>query len=234
MDQLVQLPPDALSAGQKYETINLLAAITRFALPSNAFLGSLERELESAFSQTSFISLSDVSPWLAQHGVTLQSLYNQATALANGDPEPLRQALQSGNDAQQLQLLAINDASKLIEMEDAGEERLTPRPLWSKPEGCLLLRYGYNTAMPFAYYAASLPGDSRRPVKIDWQSVVTAGVSGAFAILPPKAPVDLDRVSNSLHILTRALDTAHQAHADILDALSQSAPAAPVLAPQAV
>ena len=231
IDQFVSLPPDVLTGSQKFEIVNLLGTVARTALPG-AFPGSgVERDLEARFSGVQAIGLPDATAWLSQIGVKLQPLDDQVAALStNGDAETLHLALQAGNNAQSLQLLAINDASKLIEMEDAAEATLTRRALCSRPQPCLLLRLGYNTESDIAYYAASLPGDSRRPIRITWPSIVTAGISAAVAILPPPKPVDLPRAAASLHIMNQALAaadaahaTAHAAHADILDALGQTA-----------
>lgn len=228
-DQFVSLPPELLAGSQKFEIINILGTIARFALPGASTGNATERDLEGRFSGVPAIGMPDALGWLSQAGVKLQPLDAQLAALNSGDAEPLRQALQAGNDTQQLQLLAINDASKLIEMEDTGEASLTPRPLWSKPESCLLLRMGYNTSMAFGYYAASLPGDSRRPVKIDWQSVVTAGISGAVAILPPAKTVEVDSFANELHIIEQALLAANAAYTALQAKLGQQpAPAAPL------
>lgn len=228
-DQFVSLPPELLAGSQKFEIINILGTIARFALPGASTGNATERDLEGRFSGVPAIGMPDALGWLSQAGVKLQPLDAQLAALNSGDPEPLRQTLQAGNDTQQLQLLAINDASKLVEMEDAGEDSLTPRPLWSKPESCILLRLGYNMAMPFAYYAASLPGDSRRPAKIDWQSVVTAGISGAVAILPPAKTVEVDSFTEDLHIMEQALVAAAAAYSNIRAKFGQQpAPATPL------
>jgi hypothetical protein len=222
-NQFVSLPPDVLAGSQKFDVINLLATVARASLPG-AFPGnSTERDLETRFSGVSTIGLPDAVSWLAQIGVKMQPLDDQVTAITNGQPEPLHQALQQGNDTQCLQLLAVNDSSKLVEVEDTAEMQLTSRPMAKDPNPCLLLRLGYNTESGYAYYAASLPGDSRRPIKITWDSVVVAGISAAVAILPPPKPVDLERAAASLHIMNQALTTAASAHADILDALGQPA-----------
>jgi len=223
-DRLVSLPSDVFDGSQKFEIIHLLGAVARAAVPVAAAGIIAERDLEARFSGMSTIGLPDATGWLTEHSIKVQPLDSQVTSLLNGDPEQLHQVLQAGNDAQCVQLLAINDASKLVEMQDNGEDQLTPHAMWSKPDPCMLLRVGYSVDQDYAYYAASLEGDSRRYIKITWASVVAAGVAGAIAIMPPAKPVDLDRVNNSLTILTQALATAHQAHADILDALGQSAP----------
>lgn len=233
-DRLVSLPSDVFDGSQKFEIIQLLVAVARAAVPGAAAGLIAERDLEARFSGVSSIGLPDAAGWLAEHSIKVQSLDGQVTSLLNGDPEQLHQVLQAGNDAQCVQLLAVNDASKLVEMQDNGEDQLTPHAMWTKQEPCLLLRVGYSVDQDYAYYAASLPGDSRRYIKITWASVVAAGVSGAVAIMPPAKPVDLDRVNSSLTILTQALATARLAHADILDALGQPAPAAPAVAEQAV
>lgn len=217
-DQFVSLPPDVLNAGQKFEAANLLASVARFALPG-AFPGNtIERDLDARFATMSSVGLSDATAWLSQVGVKLQSLDDQVAALqTNNDAEPLHQELQAGNNAQSLQLLAINDASKLVEMQEDG----TSHPLCSRPQPSLLLRIGYNTESEIAYYAASLPGDSRRAVNLTWQSVVAAGIAAAVAILPPVKPVDMDRVAAGLHIINQAFTAIAKAHADILDAIGQ-------------
>lgn len=221
-DQFVSLPPDVLNAGQKFEAVNLLAAIARFALPGSFSGNTVERDLDARFSTLSAIGLPDATAWLSQIGVKLQPLDAQVAALqTNNDAEPLHQALQAGNNAQSLQLLAINDASKLVEIQEDGSSH----PLCSRPQPSLLLRIGYNTQSEIAYYAASLPGDSHRAVNLTWQSVVAAGMSAAVAILPPAKPVDMDRVAAGLHIINQAFTAIAQAHADILDAIGQSSQA---------
>lgn len=221
-DQFVQLPSEILAAGsQKFEIINLLGALARFALPGAYAGNTAERDLETRFSGLPTIGLPDAAGWLAGAGVKLQSLDSQIAAITAGDIEPLLQALQEGNDGQGVQLLAVNDSSKLIEMEDTGEEQLTPRPMSRTPDPCLLLRLGYNVQNGYAYYAASLPGDSRRPVKIPWGSVVAAGVNAAVAILPPAKTVEAGPLREALHIMEQALSTARAAHATIMAAVDQ-------------
>lgn len=231
MDQFV-LPPEVFdAASQKFAALDLLATIGRFARPGAWPPNQLERDLEIRFAGSRQVSFADSATWISETGLKMQSLSSQISS----DGELLRLALQQLNDAGALQLLEVLDASKLIELENTGEMQLTPRSMTRSAEHCLLLRLGYSAENGYAYYAASFPGDSRRPIKIVWGSVVAAGVSGAMAILPPARPVDLDRVTSSLHIMTQALATAHQAHADILDALGQPALVAPAqLAEQAV
>jgi hypothetical protein len=239
-DQFVSLPGDVLGASQKYDTSNLLATVTRFAAGNNAAsLGNtLERDVDLRFSSLQSISFSDATSYFAAIGLKTQALDSAIADLANGEPETLHQALQQGNNAGQLQLLAVNDASRLVELDEAGEAH----PLWSKVEGCLLLRLGYNTdAQPgYGYYAASLPGDSRRQIKITWQSLIDAGVSAAIAILPAAKPIDLDRVANAKHIIDQARITIANALTDLLDALglptpdANQQPAAASVAEQAV
>ncbi len=124
--------------------------------------------------------------------------------------------IQTGNS---LQLLALQDASKLAELLDDGSSR----PLWSRAEACLLLRFGFSSDQPYAYYSASLPGDGRRPIKLTWPSVVAAGITAALAVLPPTKPLDLESVANAMHIMEQALQAASQAHAHIQDLLAQQA-----------
>lgn len=233
-DQLVSLPGDAFATGQKYEIVNLLATIARFALPGTFPGSNLERDLEIRFSRMQSISLPDATAWLTEIGVKLSPLDDQIAAMASGDTEQIHQALQTGNNSQQLQLLAVNDSSKLVEVEDTGEMQPTTCLMSLRPDPCLLLRLGYNTANGYAYYAASLAGDSRRPIKITWDSVLAAGVNAGVAILPPAKPLDLDRVQNNLHIMGQAATAFAAAHADLVDLFGQSAPAPQVVTEQAV
>lgn len=234
-DQLVQLPQDILAGSQKFEIINILGSIARYTVPGAYAGNTAERDLEIRFSNLPTIGLSDAAGWLSGIGAKLQPLDDQIATLSSGDPEPLHQALQAGNDAQCVQLLAINDASKLIEMEEAGEDQLSPHPMWSKSDPCLLLRLGYSKDQDYAVYAASLPGDSRRYIKITWQSVVTAGINAALAVLPPPKPVDMDHLTALVDAQTEDLARIHQRHADILEAIGRlPGTSAQTITPQAV
>lgn len=236
-EQFVLLPAAIMGASQKYEAINLLATVARYSLPDRFQGTQLERDADVRFSGVSAVDIAAATAWLSALGVGMTSLSDQVSVLASGDTETLHIALQRGNDAGSPQLLAVSDASKLVELEDTGEDQLTPRPLWSKTEPCLLLRLGYSNDRPYAYYAASLPGDSRRPIKLTWQSVLSAGITAAVAILPPKPPVDEQGMADDLHILEQALATAHQAHASILSRLGlpvATSPALPAIAQQTV
>lgn len=212
-DQFVQLPPEVAAATQRYDTINLIATIARFALPGRWPDGLVEHDLESRFAAGSTIDFIAASAWIASTGIATQPLISS-------DPDALHQALQQQNSAGSLQLLAINDASKLLELADDG----TTRPLWSRAEPCLLLRVGFNSDQPYGYYSASLPGDSRRVVKLTWQSLLDAQVSQAVVILPPPKPIDLESVQSALHILEQALQAANQVHSHLQDLLAAAAP----------
>jgi hypothetical protein len=228
-EQFVLLPEQVVGASQRFDTVNILATVARYSLPDRWQGNQLERDADVRFSGLPAIGIADATTWLSSLGVVMSSLSDQVSVLSSGDTETLHIALQQGNDLRCPQLLAISDASKLIELEDAGELQLTPRPLWSKAEACLLLRLGYSNDKPYAYYAASLPGDSRRLIKLTWQSVLAAGITAAIAIQPPKPPVDVQGMADDLHIMEQALATAHQAHASILSRLGLPAPTAPAL-----
>jgi len=229
-DQFVLLPEEILGASQRFDTVNILATVARYSLPDRFQGNQLERDGEVRFSGVPAIGIADATAWFSDLGVVMFSLSDQASVLASGDTETLHIALQKGNDAKCVQLLAVSDASKLIELEDTGEIDLVSRPLSSRPVPCLLLRLGYSTDKPYAYYSASLPGDSHRVIKLTWQSVIAAGVSAAVSILPPKAPLDLEALKDALHIQEQAMLAQHQAHANVLSLLGLPAPTAPTMA----
>lgn len=236
-EQFVLLPADVLGGSQKYDAISLLATATRYSLPDHFQGNQLERDLELRFSSLPAIGLSDATAWLSTAGVRMQTLSDQVSVIASGDTETLHVALQQGNDDKNVQLLAVSDASKLIELEDTGEIDLTSRPLSSRSVPCLLLRLGYSTDKPYAYYSASLPGDSHRIIKVTWQSVIAAVITAAVAILPPKAPLDIEALKEALHIQEQAMLAQHQAHANVLSLLglpAATAPAIPAIVPQTV
>lgn len=223
-EQFMPAPFNA-GASQKFDALHLLALAARYAVPDTyPDPDATKINLGVRFSGVSAISLPDAQSWLAQAGVQLSTLDTLVSQAASGDAEPLHQALQAGNDAHLIQFLAINDASKLVELADAGEDTpLSPNAMWSKPDPCLLLRYGYNPENGYAYYAASLPGDSYRPIKITWESVVAAGVNAAVAILPPPPKVDVDLFNQAAEIMKQALNTAAQAYMTMQTAIGQQA-----------
>jgi hypothetical protein len=236
-EQFVLLPEQVVGASQKYDTIDLLATTCRYALPDRFTGNQLERDADVRFSGLPTIGIADATAWLASLGIVMQSLSDQVSVLANGDTETLHIALQQGNDAKRLQLLAVGDASKLVELEDTGEIQLTPRPLSSRMVPCILLRLGYSTDKPYAYYSAGLPGGSHRIIKLTWQSVLAASVTAAVAVLAPKPPLDLDALKDALHIQEQAMLAHQQAHARVLSLLglpAATAPALPAIQQQAV
>jgi hypothetical protein len=225
-DQFVLFPPGILAVNQQCDAIQLLATIGRFARPDGWLPNQLERDLEIRFAGRQNVSFADAAAWLRETGIRFNS---------SGNPISLLQVLQNQNDAGALQLLEVLDASKLVELEDGGETALTPRPLWSRAEPCLLLRLGYNTGSGYAYYAASLPGDSRRPIKLTWKSIVAATISNTLTVFPPAKTVEIQAIADALHIMEQALATAAAAHATILAALGQHSaqPTIPERAPAA-
>ena len=240
-DQFVKMAPDVTGASQKYDAINLLAAIGRFALPNAWPPLQLERDLEARFSAAQALTFTDVQGWLNDCGIKQQSISSALVSAANDEPEPLHALLQQLNNDGALPFLQVTDASKLVELEDnADGSGAQTHPLWSKSEPCLLLRVGYNTDsnQAYAYYHASLPGDSRRLVKITWPSVVAARPNAGVAILPPPAALDMDTINQAVHIMQQALTTANQAlatanqaHATIQASLGQTP--IPAAAPEA-
>lgn len=214
-EQFVLFPPALAGASQRYEAASLLAAATRYSLPDRFPTGQLERDLDLRLAGLPAVGVSEAAAWFTVAGVAFQSLADQVAVCASGDTETLHLALQRGNDNRSLHLLGVADASKLVEVDESG----ATRALWSKPESCLLLRLGYHSEQPYAYYAVSLPGDSHRAARLTWQSVLASGVLAAIAILPPKPALDLAGVQDALHIMEQAMNAASSAHGRILDLL---------------
>lgn len=212
-DLLVPMPDGA--TGQKDGAIILAASIGRFA-GLDTSRAQLESKLELLFAAHDTITFSDITTWLSSSGVKLQ-------VLGESNVEVLHAALQQQNAAKALGLLAISDASKLIELEDVGDgSGLQPHPFSSQSTSCILLRQGYSQTQDYGYYSASLPGDSRRLIKLTWSSLVAAGITAATAILPPAPPVDHDALHQALHIMEAAVTTFNQARDAVLAAIGHA------------
>lgn len=218
-NQFVQM---ATQSSQKFDAIRLLAALGRFALPDRWPPFQLERDLEARFATSPSIAFADSVTWLAESGIATTSLHDAVIAASSGNFEMLHQVLQQQNDNQILPLLAVKDASKLVELMEGSS-----RPLWHKAEACLLVRAGYSTDEGFGWYYASLPGDSARLSRLTWSSLVDAVVTDGVGVLPP---VDPNQIQESLHIMEQALAaaasaqaTAASAHAAIKALLGQRA-----------
>lgn len=213
-DKLVTLPSAVTQqATGKRETLALLTILAQFALPDKYTAGQLEMNLATAFAGNAAPTMADMTNWLSSNGVPLSSL-----ASIIGDLQALHDTLMSQNDAGSCQLIAVNRQDVLRVYLGPNQEAI----LASTPAPCYLVRVGYSVDEGFAYYYVSIPGLDSRQTRLTWDSVIAAGISDALAIAPPRPPVDLDGANTALHIMSQALATASNAHANALHALGLS------------